>query len=67
MPKPPDRETLAERLRDAVRAYVEAHGGKAWKVGQIRIDLHKATSFDVIVEVVGEAPKHAVTASPARE
>ncbi|HEY0684784.1 MAG TPA: hypothetical protein VGD45_20775 [Steroidobacter sp.] len=57
MPTSPDREKLSENLRDAVREYVEAHGGHAWKVGEVKISVHKATSFDVVIEVVGEPPK----------
>jgi hypothetical protein len=55
--KPPDREKLVNDLHKAVRAYVEGNGGKVWSVGPINVDVHKATSFDVVVAVVGEPPK----------
>ena len=56
MPKPTDREKLVDAVHSAVRAFVEGNGGKVWIVGPIRIDVHKATSFDVIAECVGEPP-----------
>jgi hypothetical protein len=57
MPKPTDREKLVDAIHESVRAFVEGNGGKTWIVGPIRVDVHKATSYSVIVECVGEPPK----------
>jgi hypothetical protein len=56
MPKPTGREKLVDGVHEAVRAFVEGNGGKVWIVGPIRVDVHKATSYSVIVECVGEPP-----------
>jgi hypothetical protein len=57
MTKPTNPEKLVNDLHKAVRAYVEGNGGKVWIVGPTKINAHKAKSFEVVIEVVGEPPK----------
>lgn len=56
MPKPPDHEKIVDRLHAAARAYIEAGGGSAWVVGPIRVVVHKAKSYDLVIEIVGDPP-----------
>jgi hypothetical protein len=47
---------LLDDLHNAAKAFIEDNGGDAWIVGPVRIEVRKATQFDLVIECVGRGP-----------
>ena len=57
MPKHDARhQKLLDDLQAAAKAFIEGNDGDAWIIGPVRIEVRKATQFDVVIECVGRGP-----------
>ena len=50
------KQQLLDDLHAAAKAFIEGNGGDAWIIGPVRIEVRKATAFDVVIECVGRSP-----------
>ena len=51
-----NHQKLLDDLHAAAKAFIEGNGGDAWIIGPVRIEVRKATAFDVVIECVGRHP-----------